>query len=634
MAGCPGHSFVFLVISGALNSLYGYIVLDATINLNNENMNLELIDTMEWQGWFSLGLTVMALAALILTRVKPHLVMFGVMTLLLAMGILSPTEALSGFGNPGLVTVAAMFIIAAGLHSTGGIDLVVNSLLGRPSTVRRALLRIFAPVALMSGFLNNTPVVATLIPALNSWARKVDIPVSKLMIPLSYTAILGGTLTMIGTSTNLIVNGQYETLTGNDGFSLFSITMVGLPVALVGMTFMFVFFPRMLPNRNEKNPFSNLREFTLEVAVAHDGPLVGKSIQGAGLRHLKRIFLVEIEREGRILTAVDSEEILKGGDRLVFAGNTEAISDLLRINGIVASAENEHPVALNQPANERRLVEAVVSPHCAVVGRRIRDAQFRDRYGAVVMAVARDGDRVAGNLGSIRLQAGDTVLLEAGPSFVARQKYNKDFLLINDLNRETPRHERAYVAWAILVGVVLAAGTGLTSMLVAGLIGAGAMILTRCCTMAQAERSLDLPVILTIAASFALGAAMQQTGVATFLASGMLALSTEPWLLLVMTYVLVSVFTEMITNNAAAILTLPVVLEITEKANLNQEPFVFAIMIAASASFATPLGYQTNLMVYGPGGYRFSDFFKVGLPMNVLIGATTVGILIVGWPLR
>lgn len=590
---------------------------------------------MEWHGWFSLSLMIAALCALVFTRVKPHMVMFGVMTLLMVSGVLTANEALSGFSNPGLITVAAMFIIAAGLHSTGGIDMMVNGLLGRPSTVRTALLRIFAPVSLMSGFLNNTPVVATLIPALNSWARKVDIPVSKLMIPLSYTAILGGTLTMIGTSTNLIVNGQYQTLTNSEGFSLFSITAVGLPVALIGMTFMLIFFPRLLPDRREKNPFSNLREFTLEVAVAHDGPLVGKSIQDAGLRHLKRIFLVEIEREGRILTAVDSEEPLKGGDRLVFAGNTEAISDLLRINGIVPSAENEHPVVLNQNVAERRLVEAVVSPHCAVVGRRIRDAQFRDRYGAVVMAVARGGERVAGNLGSIRLEAGDTLLLEARPAFVTRQRYNKDFLLINDLGQETPRHDRAYVAWAILIGVVAVAGTGITSMLNAGLIGAGAMILTRCCSLAQAERSLDLPVILTIAASFALGAALEKTGVAGFIAQAMLSLSGgQPWLLLVLTYVLVSTFTEMITNNAAAILTLPIVLSITEQANLNQEPFVLAIMIAASASFATPLGYQTNLMVYGPGGYRFSDFLRAGLPMNVVIGASTLTILLLGWPLQ
>lgn len=590
---------------------------------------------MEWQGWFSLALTAGALLCMVFTRLAPHMVMFGVLVILSAAGVLTPKEALAGFSNEGLITVAAMFIIAAGLNATGGIDLFVNRLLGRPTTVRSAMIRVFGPVVALSGFLNNTPIVATMIPALNAWARKIDIPASKLMIPLSYSAILGGTLTLIGTSTNLIVNGQYQTLTGEKGFSLFAITAIGFPVAVVGIAFMVFFFPRLLPDRSEKKPFSNLREFTLEVAVAHKGPLVGKTIQDAGLRHLKRIFLVEIERAGRILTAVDSDEVLQGGDRLVFAGNTEAISDLLRINGIVASAENEHPVAIAQKVSERRLVEAVVSPHCAVVGERIRDAQFRDRYGAVVMAVARNGERVSGNLGSIRLEAGDTLLLEARPAFVSRQRYNKDFLLISDLDTETPRHDRAYIAWAILLAVVVAAGFELTSMLNAALLGAGAMIVLGCCSLSQAEKSLDLPVLITIGASFALGAALLQTGVASFLAQSVLDLSGgTPWLLLALTYALISVLTEVISNNAAAILALPIVLEMTEKAHLNPEPFVFAIMMGASASFATPIGYQCNLMVYGPGGYKFSDFLKVGVPMNIIIGVTTVITLVLGWPLE
>ena len=237
-------------------------------------------------------------------------------------------------------------------------------------------------------------------------------------------------------------------------------------------------------------------------------------------------------------------------------------------------------------------------------------------------------------MGSIILEAGDTLLLEARPAFVSRQRYNKDFLLINDLNTETPRHERAYLAWLILISVVASVGLGYISMLNAALIGAGLMIVTGCCSVNQAERSLDLTVVLTIAASFSLGAALQKTGVANFLADNIIELSGDKaWLLLVLTYVAVSLLTEIITNNAAAILMLPVVLEITEKSALNNEPFVFAIMIAASASFATPLGYQTNLMVYGPGGYRFTDFLRVGIPMNLFIGIATLTVLLLGWPL-
>ena len=382
----------------------------------------------------------------------------------------------------------------------------------------------------------------------------------------------------------------------------------------------------------ERNAFGNLKEFTLEVVIDANGPLVGKTVLDAGLRRLERLYLVEIERQGTLLTAVASEEALQGGDRLVFAGDTQAIADLLRIKGILPSADDSHTIT--QDRAERRLVEAVVSPHCAAVGKNIRDSKFRDRYGAVVLAVARNGERVKGNLGSTRLEPGDTLLLEARPAFVTRQRYNKDFLLINDLGEETPRHNRAWVSWIILVAIIGAATSGLTSMLNASLIGAALMLLTGCCTVNQAEKSLDLTVLITIAASFALGAALHKTGAAGIIANSIVAFSDgRPWLLLILTYFAVSLLTEVITNNAAAVLMLPIVLEATSQAGLHHEPFIFAIMMAASASFATPLGYQTNLMVYGPGGYRFSDFLKVGIPMNVLIGVATVTVLLLGWPL-
>lgn len=589
---------------------------------------------MEWQGWFSLALCVGTLTTLIVTRIKPHLVMMAGLTVLSVFGILSTEDVLAGFSNQGLITVAAMFIVAAGMYSSGAVDLLVHHILGRPDNARSALTRMYGPVVLLSSFLNNTPVVATMIPAIHTWSRKIGISPSKLMIPLSYCAILGGTITLIGTSTNLIVNSLYQNLTGDTGFSLFSITAVGLPVALIGLLFMWIFFPTWLPNREQSKAFANLREFTLEVSVAHNGSLVGKTVEEAGLRHLQRLYLVEIERNGTVITAAPSEEKLHGGDRLVFAGDTDAISDLLRINGIVPSPEDGHTQTLMTERAERRLVEAVVSPHCAAIGDAIRAARFRDRYGAVVLAVARNGERVKGNLGNIQLQAGDTLLLEARPAFVSRQRYNKDFLLINDLNTEAPRHERAYLAWLILIGIVSAAGFELISMLNAALIGAGLMLITGCCTASQAEKSLDLNVLITIGASFALGLALEKTGVAGYLAESIIDLSGgKPWLLLILTYLTVSILTEVITNNAAAIIMLPIILEITEKAGLHNVPFILAIMMAASASFATPIGYQTNLMVYGPGGYRSTDFLRVGLPMNVVTGAATLTVLLIGWPL-
>ncbi|RBW48388.1 SLC13 family permease [Marinobacter sp. F3R11] len=582
---------------------------------------------MDWQGWFALGLAGGALLLMSSGRYAPHLVMMGVLVVLSASGIISADQALAGFSNTGLMTVVALFVVAAGIHHSGGVDLLVRHLLRSPKTVRSAQARITLPVALLSGFLNNTPVVATMIPAIHAWSRKIGVSPSKLMIPLSYSAILGGTLTMIGTSTNLVVNGQYEQLTGEAGLSIFSITAVGLPVAILGVAAILLFMPRALPNREDQHKFGAMREFTLEVAVAFGGPLVGKTVGQAGLRELERLYLVEIERDGSVVTAVPSEERLCGGDRLVFAGDTQAISDVLRINGIVPSVHADEP-SLSKDRAERCLVEAALSPQSEVLGLTIRDARFRERYGAVVLAVARGGARVSGNLGNIRLKPGDVLLLEARPAFVSRQRYNREFLLINDLGTEAPRHDRAWLSWGVLIVLVGLAACGVLSMLNAALLGAALMILSGCCSVGQAQKSVDVPVVMTIGSSFALGAALQQTGAATYVAGAILGLSKGDALLaLLLVYFSVSVLTEVITNNAAAVLVIPVVLSMTNAMGVAAEPFVIAVMMAASASFATPLGYQTNMMVFGPGGYHFSDFVRVGLPMNLFIGLASVTVI-------
>ncbi|MCW8109544.1 SLC13 family permease [Alteromonas ponticola] len=584
-----------------------------------------------WEGWAASIITLSVLILLITSKIAPHLILMGALVMLSVSGILTPEETLIGFSNSGLITVAAMFIVAAGIQASGGVDWLVNRVMGKPASVPGAMVRLFLPVTSLSAFLNNTPVVATMIPAVNAWCKKINVSPSKLMIPLSYASILGGTLTLIGTSTNLVVNGQYQQLTGSPGFSLFAITAVGLPAAAVGLLFLYLFGPKLLPDSKRESPFDNIREFTFALVVEANGPLVGKSIKQAGLRELKRLFLVEITRGERTLPAVASDEVLQPNDVLIFAGATDAIADVLNIAGLKSTPISDEMAG---SANLQRLVEVVVSPHCAAVGSALREVNFRKLYGAAVVAVARNAERVSGNLGDTVLAPGDTLLLDARPSFIARQQYSKDFLLIHEIPFEKMHHEKAPLAWGILIVAVVAAGLTIISMLNAALLAAAAMLLTRCLSPAQAERSLDLPVIITIAASFALGMALQQTGVALVLANQIVAFSAgEALLLLILTYITVSLLTEIITNNAAALLMMPIVIEITNSAALNPIPFVFAIMMAASASFATPIGYQTNLMVYGPGNYRFSDFLKIGIPMNILVGAVTVVTLVCLYPL-
>jgi di/tricarboxylate transporter len=586
---------------------------------------------MGWEGWFTIFVTLGCLGMLSISRLPSDAVMLGAMVLLLAAGILDAREALAGFSNAGLITVAALFIVAAGIRTSGGIDRLVTAL-GTPKGVPGAISRLTLPVAAASAFLNNTPIVAALIPVVERWCRLSRLPPGKLYIPLSYATILGGTVTMIGTSTNLVVNGEYQRLTGQPSFGIFDITPVGLVLAAVGLLYVIVVLPRILPDRREtETAFANPKQYTVEVAVAHDGPLVGRTVAEAGLRGLGRIFLAEIERKGSIVTAVSTEERLQGGDRLVFVGETGAIVDLLRIQGLVASDAGE-PV-LTRQFPERRIVEAVVSPECEGVGQTIREGRFRDRYGAVVLAVARNGQPIPGNLGSIELRAGDLLLLEARPVFVTRQQGRSDFLLLSDLDADTPKHGRATWSWGILIAVIGLAALEIVDVLPAALMGAAAMIATRCLSFADARRALDIPVLLTIAGSFALGEGLRASGAAGYLATALLDLAdgNAVWLL-VMTYVVVSLLTEVITNNAAALLVLPIAIAIAGSLALPPEPFVIAVMFAASASFATPIGYQTNLMVYGPGGYRFLDFVRVGLPLNVLAGCATIPAILWLWP--
>lgn len=589
---------------------------------------------MDWTGWTSLLTVVAVLTTLMTTRLATDMVMLTALIFLSVSGILTHQEALAGFSNSGLITVAFMYVIASGIHNTGGLDWIIKNVLGRPASVRYAQARVIAPVAGLSGFLNNTPVVATFIPAVARWARHQQVPLPPLLMTLSYAAILGGTLTLIGTSTNLIVNGLYMDLADSEGFHLFDITWVSVPVILIGLAFIVLWLPFALRSRkgNGKQMFGDFREYTVEMAVANDGPLVGQSVQEAGLRHLRGLYLVEIEREDSVVTAVPSEERLRSGDRLVFAGDVQSVMELRQIRGLVPSTEEQPLLAKEAP--ERRIVEAVVSPECLAVGSTIRESRFREKYGAVVLAIARNGRRIEGNLGNIRLEPADTLLLEARPVFVTRQRYSRDFLLVNDTEEESPDHRKSWRAWAILIAVVLLAATNTLSMLHAAMVGALAMLITNCLTLNLARRSLDGHVLLTIACSFALGNALDKTGAAAWVGHGMLSFTAGDYLLmLIATYALVNVMTEMITNNAAALLTLPIVLAVTQNTGMPAEPFVLTLMMAASASFATPLGYQTNLMIFGPGGFRFIDFAKAGLPLNIICGIATVTTVSLLYPL-
>ncbi len=582
--------------------------------------------------WLALATACVCIVLLAWGRWAAELILLGGTAFLLLTGVIDTAQALTGFSHPGTITVALMYVLVAGIRETGGVEAIVRHLLGRPATLSTATLRVVTPVFFLSAFLNNTPVVATFIPAVVSWSRRLRLPVSKLLLPLSYAAMLGGTCTLIGTSTNLVVNGLLADRHPHLALGLFDLAWIGLPLGIAGIGYMLIAGRWLLPEQDPANLFANPKEYTIEMEVDPEGPLVGKSIEAAGLRHLGDVYLVEIERDGELLAAVGPEEKLHGGDRLVFVGSTDAALDLQQIRGLHPSTHSAFSL-IKHP--DRCIVEVVVSPECALVGQTIRDSRFRTQYGAAVLAVCRGGRRVKGNLGQIRLQPADTLLLETRPRFVDRYRHNRDFLLVSEVDGPArPHHEKAWLAWSILAGVVLLTAGGILEILPAVLAGAAAMLLTGCCTFHKAKRNVDGPVLLTIAASFALGQALESSGAGEILARGLLAVADQPGLLLALTYVLVSGLTAFVTNNAAAILVFPVLMAAVEGSHLNPLPFVVTLMVAASSSFATPIGYQTNLMVYGPGGYRFRDYLLFGGGLTVVVGLLTVCLVPRIWPLH
>ncbi|MDX1947528.1 MAG: SLC13 family permease [Pirellulaceae bacterium] len=596
------------------------------------------------QAQFTLGLVFVLFLLLALSSLSPDVVLLLGVVVLLVLGVVTPADALAGFSNEGMITVGVLFVIGAGVRQTGGVDWIATRLFGRPKSVVGAVTRLVVPTMTLSAFMNNTPLVAMLIPAVNDYARASRIAASKLMIPLSYAAILGGTCTLIGTSTNLVVQGmvvkeaarQSERIKNGEEIpararvrplTMFDISWIGVPAALVGGTYLILAARYLLPDRRPAlSTQDDPKEYTVEMQVEPESPLVGKTIEDAGLRHLPGLFLAEIDRGGNAIPAVSPREVLRAGDRLLFVGVVESIVELQRIRGLVPATDDVFQ--LKAPRPQRVLIEAVVSNTCPLVGQTIRESRFRTHYNAVVVAVARNGERLHQKIGDVVLHPGDVLLVEGHPSFADQNRGSRDFFLVSKIDESSPpRHELALLAVGLLLMMVVLASLGVTSMLIAAVVTAGLMLATRCVSLETARNSIDWEVLLAIAASFALGTALEKTGAARQIAESAIAISGgNAWVSLAIIYLITLIVTELITNNAAAALMFPFAMATAARLDVSYLPFVIAVMMAASAGFATPIGYQTNLMVYGPGGYRFSDYLKIGVPLDLLIMAVTVAL--------
>jgi di/tricarboxylate transporter len=565
-----------------------------------------------------------------------------------------------------VVMIGALFAVSAGLRSTGALDWIGNQLLGKATSERGALIRLAATVVPTSAFVLNTPLVAMLAPVVVDWCRRRQISPSRLLIPLSYLTILGGVCTLIGTSTSLVING---TLANSDRASytpaviaqigeltFFEITAVGIPLALLGISYMLLWAPRRLPNRTEliEQFDQRRREYLVEMQVQPSCPLVGKSVQDAGLRNLPGLFLIEIDRVGDIITPVTPHDTIRAGDHLVFTGIVTTIADLERIPGLVPAVDRSFETKPSERI-QRQLTEAVLSRTSPLVGLTIRETDFRKRYNAAVVAVHRNGERLTNKVGSIRLEPGDTLLLQTRNEFVESHRNNREFYLVSRVGKTVARrHDRAILASLLFVGLIL----WLTiSSLFPGILPWGnwtsphvhavaaigivlAMIGTRCLTMSEARSAIDLQVLLTIAAAIGMGKALHISGAADWCANSLVqgtitlgvSSSWQPYILLAVVYLIAQVFTEAITNVAVASIMIPVAIGVAVVGGYDPRPFIIGVTLAASLSFVTPIGYQTNLMVMGPGGYQPRDFLRVGFPLAILLTGAALTLIPWLWP--
>jgi di/tricarboxylate transporter len=588
----------------------------------------------------TLAVVVAVLAVLISERLSPALTILGGTVVLLVFGVIDAGEAFSGFSNSAPLSVAALYVVAAAAGRTRVLEVLVGRMSSR-GTPRRdagergALARIVVPTAGASAFLNNTPIVAMAIPAVISWCRRTGRSPSRYLMPVSFAAIIGGTVTLIGTSTNLVVSGLLEDA-GEPGMGLFEIGAVGLPFTVVGLTMMILLARRLLPDRRapSEHADADAREFTVEMVVTDEPGIAGSSVAEGGLRSLQGVYLVEVERDGHRISSVRPDEVLAVGDRLTFAGNVSRVLDLQQMRGLAPVAERHFGAAGS--SLERRLYEAVIAPGSALAGGTLKEAGFRGRYGGAVIAIHRAGERVADKLGEVALRPGDVLLVLAGPAFRPRALDRRDFLVVAPLAGDgPPREEKAPLVGLIIAALLLVVGTGLLDILPAAFLAAFAVVALRILTPTEARDAVDLDVIVVIAASFGIGAAIESSGLAQDLADVLV----EPFGalgdlgLLFGVLLATMVLTELITNNAAAVLLFPVALATASSAGLDPRPFAFAIAIGASSSFLTPIGYQTNTMVYGIGGYRFGDYARLGLPLSVVMVVISMIIIPLVWPL-
>ncbi|NOH29041.1 SLC13 family permease [Vibrio mediterranei] len=557
---------------------------------------------------------IATILALIFIQRRPAYIFAGALLVLYVTGVVSSEQVITSASNKGLLTLILLMLSSLALEKTRFLRTVATNVI--KANYVSTWLRLFGSTVLSSAFLNNTAVVSTMLAPIRSNPHH---PASRLLIPLSYAAILGGTLTLVGTSTNLIVNSLLIE-SGEAELAFFEFSKVGLFLVLLCGLALFV-CSQFLPVRQLQK--QQVKEYLIDAKVQPESALIGKSIEQNGLRHLESLFLVELVREGRLLSPVSPSEVIQPGDRLIFSGDVHKVRQLSQFDGLYLFAhENGLPI--------NNLTEVVVRTDGTLVGRTLKEASFRARFDAAVVAIKRDGERVSGKLGELVLKGGDFLILAVGQDFKSRKNLSKNFIVLSGVEPDDSLVGwREWFAGVGFISVIAMAALGLMSLFKGMFLLLGVLILTKCLTVNELMRRIPKDIWVIIAAALVMSQALMGAGLLEALELWLSQLegTLTPLTALILVYLLTWWLTELVTNNAAAALILPIALSIASSIGAPSLPYILAVAFGASASFISPYGYQTNLMVFNAGSYRLKDFVKIGLPVSLVYGATTVSAL-------
>ena len=582
--------------------------------------------------WITIVTVLSMFTVLLFTKIRADLVFLAAIAILFVTGVLDAKEAFSGFSSTSVVIIGVLFVVVAGLTYTGVLQWIVKHLLGQPKSYSKAVVRLMLPVAGLSSFLSNTTVVALFVGIVRMWAKKLGISPSKLLIPLSYASGMGGVCTLIGTPPNLIISGLYAEKEGV-AMNVLATMIPGLFCLTIGILSI-IAMRRLLPDRKAPEAaFESTSDYTVELLVPTNNSHVGETIGEAGLNNVRGGSLIELVRfDKEVISPVPSDEFLLGGDRLVYAGQIDEILDLKKSHGLVSA--DHHVFSMSEVDNNRQLRTAFVTFGSSLIGTSIGNSDFEKSNNMTLVAVARRGKRIEHTPREVTLQAGDTLLFECPPKLKINTGELSSQLQFFDSDELPNISSKTLVSTSIMIAMVVLSALNIIPLLQCAFIAAAAMLITRCCSIDQAMKSINWEILMVFAGSVVLGLAIQKTGIAERMAFGILNVcGTNPIVVMAAVCLVGTFITEFISNTAAGAMFFPIMYEAAEKLGYEPYTFLIALMISVSSSFATPIGSPTHMLVYGPGGYRFSDFIRIGFWMNLIILAANIFITNIVYPL-